>query len=374
MITSSDKEQFDFKGRFSKEWEEIRKEIKKVSILVMGGTGTGKSTLVNCVFKKDIAKAGAGRPVTRGIDLYENDYLRVYDSEGYESGDQNQSHYNQLIKKFLDEKAASVNTDVHLVWYCVSTPSARFTDLDVEFINTAVQKYKKSLCVVLTKIDIGTEEQFEALTKAIKDPCPNIPVFASSIEEIPIKNGLDALDQWSREQLDKSLRESFMSVSNRDLEAKESEGEKIVRQHVTGAFAVGFSPIPFSDAPLLIANQMGLLVRICLLWDMASLKQFIVASSAVEMVMAQIGKTLVSSLLKLIPGIGTLIGGVISGTVAAGLTFALGTAVNKLCRKILEDQLAGKIIPFAEYINEDFLDTIRTQYNQYEKQRKEYPV
>ncbi|MDR1242747.1 MAG: 50S ribosome-binding GTPase, partial [Deltaproteobacteria bacterium] len=187
MSTSSDREQADFKGQFSKEWEKARKEIKKVSILVMGGSGTGKSSLVNTVFKKEIAKVGAGKPVTRGIELFENDYLRVYDSEGYESGEENQKAYNRLIENFLEEKAVAVDTDVHLIWYCVSTPSARFTDLDVMLIKKTERDYKKSLAVVLTKIDIGTEKQFTDLTMAIKDLCPGISIFASSTEDVHLE-------------------------------------------------------------------------------------------------------------------------------------------------------------------------------------------
>ena len=41
---------------------------------------------------------------------------------------------------------------------------------------------------------------------------------------------------------------------------------------------------------------------------------------------AQVGKTVVSNLLKLIPGPGTLIGGAISATTAAALTEAIGHA------------------------------------------------
>jgi uncharacterized protein (DUF697 family) len=182
------------------------------------------------------------------------------------------------------------------------------------------------------------------------------------------------LEQWSLAQLDAARRKSFMSVSNRNLDAKEREGETFVKQHVAAAFATGFSPMPFSDAPLLFANQMGLLARLCSLWDMEALKQVFAASSALELAISQIGKTLAGSLLKVIPVIGSVTGGMINGAVAAGLTYALGTTINKLCRKIQEDQLVGKIIPFAEYINEDFFNTVRTGYEQYKKQRKEYPV
>ena len=94
-------EQDKFSAKLEQEYDQFKKEISKVSILVMGGSGTGKSTLVNSVFKKKIAESGAGRPTTKGIQEYNNSYLIVYDSEGYESGAENQQRYSELIYNFL---------------------------------------------------------------------------------------------------------------------------------------------------------------------------------------------------------------------------------------------------------------------------------
>ncbi|WYX20332.1 GTPase [Achromobacter xylosoxidans] len=37
----------------------------RVNILVAGKTGVGKSTLINAVFRGELAKTGAGKPVTQ---------------------------------------------------------------------------------------------------------------------------------------------------------------------------------------------------------------------------------------------------------------------------------------------------------------------
>lgn len=356
-----------FAGAFKQNFETLKKEIQKVSILVMGSAGTGKSTLVNTVFKKEIAEVGAGRPVTKGINDYnDNDYLHIYDSEGYESGSANQEKYARLIEDFLKEKNNDASTAIHLCWYCVSAPSARFTDCDSNFIKD--MSGKVPLAVVLTKIDLATEEQVTALKAAINDACPNTLVFLSTDKEIP--NDLDALDSWSRERLPEALRRAFISVSNRDIDAKENEGKNIALQHVTGAFFTGFIPIPFSDAPALLANQAIMLSRICVLWDMESLAKTLAASSGLSAIMGTLGKTLAGNILKWIPVVGTIAGGMINGTVAAGLTYALGASVNQLLRKITTDRLKGVEYSFDHYLTPEFFNTLGPIFEGYMQQQK----
>jgi putative uncharacterized protein JHP0681 len=52
---------------------------------------------------------------------------------------------------------------------------------------------------------------------------------------------------------------------------------------------------------------------------------------------AQTGKTIVSSLIKLIPGPGSLIGGAVSATTAVVLTEAIGFAYIKIMEKYFDD-------------------------------------
>ncbi len=48
--------------------EAIKKERPIMNILLMGATGVGKSSLINALFGKEIAKAGVGKPITQHLE------------------------------------------------------------------------------------------------------------------------------------------------------------------------------------------------------------------------------------------------------------------------------------------------------------------
>ncbi|MGT0091723.1 GTPase [Helicobacter pylori] len=50
--------------------EAIKKEKPTMNILLMGATGVGKSSLINGLFGKEMAKAGIGKSVTQHLEKY----------------------------------------------------------------------------------------------------------------------------------------------------------------------------------------------------------------------------------------------------------------------------------------------------------------
>ena len=111
------------------------------NIVVMGKTGTGKSTLINAVLGREAAPTGKGQAITRENQVYETfrEYdsgrkkvrLRLYDTVGLEIDAkltrETLVQIRQLIKDAQAQCASETGPeDVAIVWFCVNEQSRRF--------------------------------------------------------------------------------------------------------------------------------------------------------------------------------------------------------------------------------------------------------
>ena len=115
------------------------------------------------------------------------------------------------------------------------------------------------------------------------------------------------------------------------------KADNVVLGFVASTGATGAVPIPFADAPLLIAQQVAMMAAINAVFEFNVSKDALksLATAAIGVGGATvIGKTLVSNALKFIPGVGTVVGGAISGGTAGLITLALGKAYIQVCKAI----------------------------------------
>jgi uncharacterized protein (DUF697 family) len=128
--------------------------------------------------------------------------------------------------------------------------------------------------------------------------------------------------------LPEAQKTAFISVQkNRDL--KRNQAHYIVAGCAAAAAGAGFAPIPFADAVAIVPIQAGMVAKITTNYGLSmsdgflpSLMSIIAGSTAATLS----GRAIVGSLLKLIPGVGSVAGGAVSATVAASLTVAFGEA------------------------------------------------
>ena len=114
--------------------------------------------------------------------------------------------------------------------------------------------------------------------------------------------------------------------------------------------ATGAIPIPFADAPLIIGQQVGMMVAINAIFEFNVSKDALksLATAAIGVSGATvIGRTIVANVLKFIPVKGSLVGGAISAATAGIITLALGKAYIEVCKsikmgKLRQDDLTGK--------------------------------
>ena len=335
-------EEDELGAKLQQEYERIKKNVKKPNVLIAGTTGAGKSSVINMIFGNDVAIVGTGKPVTQKIDVYEseNSDVRIFDSKGYEIGEEaDKEFYESVIG--LAKQTNNPENSIHLIWYCIPCNGARVTDYDLEAINT-FHEANIPTAIVLTKADLPSESEIQSLREVLPNWAKD-SIFELSIKN-PEYNHIEELISWSISTLPDALKDAFIKSQKANLEEKWRKAHSMIAQHTVGAFAVGFTPIPMSDAPLLVANELTLLARILYLYDLGSLSDMLKTaglSAALGPLLTSGGKAAVGAVLKMIPGVGTLVGGMISGAVGAAVTGAFGEATSAVACTICKAKLSG---------------------------------
>lgn len=123
------------------------------NLAVFGKTGVGKSTLVNAIFGRDVARTGVGQPVTKGLVYYRHPdgFLGLYDAEGFETGTSGNAILDGLRKLVSDHGQRAINERIHAVWYLVRWSDRRFEKAQEGFVR-ALHDLGLPVIVVMTQV------------------------------------------------------------------------------------------------------------------------------------------------------------------------------------------------------------------------------
>ena len=341
--------------KFQNEWESYKQEQKKTffpNILIAGVSGAGKSSLINTIFGEDNAKVSSVRPETQGFHIYygkdHGRTINLIDSAGYETN-QAETYYEDLSKAIREGVDGQ---PTHIIWYCISIANKRVEDFDISNLEKMMQEtqLRERMCVVFTKCDYDDEESTTANTfrKTIMEKLQesNVPLvrnmkFFETYNGTELNLQLGKLLEWSANSLDDAdLRRCFVAAQQANLDLKREEALKVIKVAAAGAAAIGAAPVPFADAPLLIAAQVKMVDSILDIYDLSS-HAHLSKEAVAQLVVSQAGKALAGRLLKMIPGVGTVAGALITGAVAAMLTTALGLAISEICYRAVDNTLSG---------------------------------
>ena len=236
---------------------------------------------------------------------------------------------------------------------------------------------------------IGIEDIYEAILKFLKPEIYNDKLFNSLKSPKTIEDKLKILQKIS------FLFKEFNSIE--DLKkGSHTKGNKIVATTSSLAGVCGFIPFPFADIIPVLSIQIGMILGLanlygidrekynikdiilsggCTLGDVAvnasvqsamdltkqgfktvfkEVSEEVIDDTAeqgvkaiVKEVLKEGGEKTSSSAVKFLPGIGTLIGGLVSASINAGFTTSMGIGTMKL----FEDKLLGDDNGYTFLIN-----------------------
>jgi uncharacterized protein (DUF697 family)/GTP-binding protein EngB required for normal cell division len=360
--------------------EEEVKNMDPINIMLIGKTGVGKSTLINNIFRENLVATGIGRPVTRHLERISKEGvpLNLYDTKGLEL---NQSVQMQVRKEVNDEirrlnQSGEEKEKIHVIWYCINAGSNRVESFEEGFIRELAEKTPVVIVLTQSIQSENTQELMQYIDTLRLNVRGVIPIIAKPFNlgghMIP-SFGLEKLVDVTLSLIPENTERAFINAQKVDLMKKADYAKKWARGFITETFMVGFTPIPFADAPILASSQVAMIAKITSIFGVSMSKGMItsvVSSAAGVSGAVYTGRALVSNLLKLVPGAGTVVGGLISGSTAALITTVLAYAYINVMIKVASYEYNDKHMDRSE-IMDLMKDELHKQLDVVKKEKRD---
>ncbi|MFQ3614308.1 MAG: GTPase [Cyanobacteriota bacterium] len=361
---------------FTESLLEAEAEMGHCNVMVIGKTGVGKSTLVNAVFKDELARTGVGSPVTRHIRKYckQDCPITIYDTPGMELSREQNVGIRLEVAQLIDElRLRDPEEHIHIIWYCIHHEANRLEETERDWLRSLELKDVPVILVLTQYLEGSEESEFLKYLQHQNLPVRYIvPVLARDkaiTRKITIPaHGLEHLIGCTLELLPEVARLAFIQQQMLRVDLKAQAASKYVSGYVASAAFIGAVPIPFADAPLLVTAQIGMIANISFIFGYKTSPSFyysLIGALAGTAITTVTGRTIVSNLLKFIPGVGTTMGGILQSTTAATLTLSLGLAYIEVMKAIARAEIKGT--PLSE---SEIKDLFVQQYRDYAASRR----
>ena len=247
-----------YKEKVKKEITKINNDVKSfeinyLTIILIGKSGVGKSTLVNSLLRftgKDKIETAVGGICTRAlITPYKSDkmpFLRLVDTRGIElKNDKNKEDFGadkitNVCVKFINQQKGTkdINNFVHCIWYCVT--GNRFEDVEFDSINRLKNAYKCSsnipIIIVYTQtLDKSVSQKMKNYIRTEKNINDEFVEILAKEKEIvngqTIKPyGLDELIKTTINECKKSFSGDMHSVMTSNI--SEYIGQQLINENL----------------------------------------------------------------------------------------------------------------------------------------------
>lgn len=302
--------------------------------MISGNSGVGKSTLINSVFGRKVAKTGIGRAVTQHIEPYTVPHLPlcIFDTRGFEIKGAEETV--GAVRDKIDTLRSSTDPDaqIHIAWTCILEQSHRIEPVHISFLRMLRDRHVPSL-VVLTQA-LG---EAEMLGKVQELAVPNegvVPVLAEKrviSGHVIESQGIDALVRTTLQLLPQAQHAAFVAAQSACFDLKEKAANRVIDEAALLAVSSALMPVPGGHSALLVTIQAGMIARInaALGVGLAELggRDFVAGlfGIAAARLGGQAAFTLaLGEVLRVFPGIGTLGAAAVGGPIAGAITKMFG--------------------------------------------------
>jgi uncharacterized protein (DUF697 family) len=320
------------------------KERGHLNILIAGRSGVGKSTLINEIFQGNFTDTGQGRPVTQTIkEITKKDIpLTIWDTKGLEIAEYKKT-FNELEQLILLRNKSETDPmrRIHTAWICIHEDGRRVEQAEIELHNMLAGHMPVIGVITKARSDNGFKSEVERLLPEAR----NIARVRALTEELDEGHrlqpmGLKELVELTLELIPESAQRAFVASQKVSMELKKEQANKVVYAAAAAASAAGVVPIPIADAAVIVPIQIGMLAKISSVFGLSpseALLKTLVAALIGTTAATMTGRAIVSGLLKLIPGAGSIVGGAIAAAAAGTVTTTLGkmyiSTLESICAK-----------------------------------------
>lgn len=343
--------------------DEALEGLGTCNVLIAGRTGVGKSTLINSVFHGKMAATGHGRPVTKNARLIRKEGvpLGIWDTRGLEMVDFRETldELTQLVERRARDPDAERH--IHVAWLCIHEDGRRVQDAESSLCRTLSERMPVLGVITKARSDEGFRAEVQRLLPEARNVVP-VRAIAEKLDDghrlEPM--GLDDLIEATVGLLPEGIRQAFAAAQRVSLRQKRERARRCVWSWSAKAAAAAANPIPVADAAVLVPIQVRMLAQISALYGLDVTRAFLIklVFSVLGPALAKMGgRAIAARLLKLIPGGGMVLGGVIGAAVAGTLTFALGEAYIAALDRVFAKSKADTPKPAA--IEAEFKKRIR---------------
>lgn len=353
-------------------------------IVIMGAAGAGKTSLLSRAFGDEVGLAGCARPAAQSVGHLEPTEacpLHIYDAKGFDTVSSNDEIVDDLWRLNRERKLAAaahppgseeaLAERIHAVWWVTAgrlEPKLQSRvrevfdgvpifivvnccDQDQDKVREVVQSVEADCRWAHCVLPASADPERGPMGKVCEDcASPGIHVdcrkrlyscqnreCARFHKETPWRRtyGVAELIDLTIRELPEPAATALALAQRQSLWAMDRAATAAVATYTASAGGIGWNPMPFSDWPLLIAHQTAMAATLAKIYQVKlrpGTFRALWSSLGVVGIFSATGK-LVGSLLKMIPGFGTVAGGVSDSTIAASMTAAMGGLLRELLRR-----------------------------------------